>query len=499
MREEKNSSSRYFCPWLSQLSGRCRVETPSVSRRLEALSSGVHEHLLRVESPSGPFRVRLEQAASPLRQLVPTTQLLESGRVQPIMEGTQCVLFPAVQPDPVLLIEANGGESRSSSSYSVLAGPTLVPAHYGPRRGRSALIASVPRPSDVSIGRESPVGPRQLNPPDRLETLRRRFTENGVSENASSLILSATRKNTNAAYQSAWNSWGDWCAAREKDPLSPCNADIVNFLAEYSVGRSYRTVNVARSAISSTLAVNPGSVGVGADPLVSKLLKGLYNKSPPSSKYSFTWNPDTVLSHFDATAGATLSLLELSRKFVTLLALSTLLRTCEIASIVLDSVVFSDHDLSFTLGKPRKAQHSGPLHRISIAAWQQNVSICPVKCCETYLGRTAALRNTSNSSSLLISTNKPHGPAAVATVGRWIKEQLKAAGIDTSTFTPHSTRGAAASKAASAGVPIQDILDSGHWARESTFARFYHREMVNGPSNSVASSVLRMPPSTSHD
>ena len=38
---------------------------------------------------------------------------------------------------------------------------------------------------------------------------RRRLSKNGVSDVASSLILSATRRNTNAAYQSAWNSGGD--------------------------------------------------------------------------------------------------------------------------------------------------------------------------------------------------------------------------------------------------------------------------------------------------
>ena len=100
--------------------------------------------------------------------------------------------------------------------------------------------------------------------------------------------------------------------------------------------------------------------------------------------------------------------------------------------------------------------------------------------------------------SLLISTNRPHGHVSVATVGRWIKEQLSVAGIDTSTFSAHSTRGAAASKAAGAGIPIQTILDSGHWAKESTFARFYHREAVTGPANLVASSVLRMPTTESH-
>ena len=222
------------------------------------------------------------------------------------------------------------------------------------------------------------------------------------------------------------------------------------------------------------------------------LLKGLYNKSPPIARYANTWDPDTVLSYLDVTAGAPLSLLELSRKLVTLLALCSLLRTCEISSILLVSIEISDSKMSFTLGKPRKGQHEGPLHRLSIDAFPHNVCICPVKCMEEYLERTAELRDSSNSATLLLSSNRPHGQASVATVGRWIKEQLSAAGIDTSIFCAHSTRGAASSKAASAGVPISAILDTGHWARQSTFARFYKRKVADGPSNLVANAVLRL-------
>ena len=74
--------------------------------------------------------------------------------------------------------------------------------------------------------------------------------------------------------------------------------------------------------------------------------------------------------------------------------------------------------MSFALSKPRKAQHSGPLHRVSVAAWRLNVLIRPVKCLETYLVRTAALRDANNSAYLFLSSNKPHGPASVPTIGR---------------------------------------------------------------------------------
>jgi site-specific recombinase XerD len=93
----------------------------------------------------------------------------------------------------------------------------------------------------------------------------------------------------------------------------------------------------------------------------------------------------------------------------------------------------------------------------------------------SYIVHTAPFRNDSNSESLFIGSNKPHKPVTSSTIGRWIKEQLKEAGIDTSIFSAHSARGAAASKAMDRGVPIQSILNLGHWSRESTFARFYKR------------------------
>jgi hypothetical protein len=125
---------------------------------------------------------------------------------------------------------------------------------------------------------------------------------------------------------------------------------------------------------SSTLSLKPGSVAsIGKDSLVVNLLKGIYNKFPSAPKYTATWNPDTVLFFFDAHATADLSLLELSRKCVTLIALCTLLRTCEITLILLDSISISDSKVSFTLGRPRTAQHSGPLKQFSIDSWPDNV------------------------------------------------------------------------------------------------------------------------------
>ena len=52
------------------------------------------------------------------------------------------------------------------------------------------------------------------------------------------------------------------------------------------------------------------------------------------------------------------------------------------------------------------------------------------------------------------------------------------AGIEISTFKPHSVRGATSSKAAGVGVTVKDIfiLDAADWSSEGTFQHLYHRQ-----------------------
>ena len=57
---------------------------------------------------------------------------------------------------------------------------------------------------------------------------------------------------------------------------------------------------------------------------------------------------------------------------------------------------------------------------------------------------------------------------------------MSSAGIDTKVFSAHSTRGAATSKAKSAGVSTGDILKAANWSTTSTFCRFYHRPVNSG-------------------
>ena len=55
---------------------------------------------------------------------------------------------------------------------------------------------------------------------------------------------------------------------------------------------------------------------------------------------------------------------------------------------------------------------------------------------------------------------------------------MSLSGIDTSTFKPHSCRSASTSTAKATGVPIGKILKAGQWAKESTFYKYYCRNIV---------------------
>lgn len=46
-------------------------------------------------------------------------------------------------------------------------------------------------------------------------------------------------------------------------------------------------------------------------------------------------------------------------------------------------------------------------------------------------------------------------------------------------FSGHSTRSASTSKAEISGLSIKDILDRGSWSNESTWQKFYHKEVVS--------------------
>jgi integrase len=273
---------------------------------------------------------------------------------------------------------------------------------------------------------------------------------------------------------------------RDKNPLSNNVKFISDYLAHLqTTGKSYSLINIHRSMLSVTLKPADGCP-IGQHPLIVKLLKGCYNRNPPKPKYNVTWDPSLVLN-FMASSGdnSALPISMLIGKLATLFALATLLRVSELASIPFSSIKFTENSVQFALSKPRKAQRNDPLQSFTLPACPDS-DACPVASLRSYVERTGTNRPSKDEGMLFISTIAPFGPVTGNTVGRWIKNFLKTAGIDTSIFSAHSTRSAAASLAVARGLSIDAVLQAGHWASQTTFGRFYNR----GVDATFAASVL---------
>ena len=124
----------------------------------------------------------------------------------------------------------------------------------------------------------------------RLGCVRKSLSDKGISFQATNLICASWTTGTEKQCQAVWEKWRGWCRERNVDSLQAHVLQVLNFLADcFGEGLSYSTLNSYRSALSSTLCPCDGTT-VGCDPLVSRLLKGIYNLRPPLPRYSSTWD-----------------------------------------------------------------------------------------------------------------------------------------------------------------------------------------------------------------
>ena len=94
-------------------------------------------------------------------------------------------------------------------------------------------------------------------------------------------------------------------------------------------------------------------------------------------------------------------------------------------------------------------------------------------------------------SALWLSYWPPHKPVSKSTLGRWIKEALKMADVDTNIFQAHSLRGASSSKALLKGLSVKEVINHGRWSLESTWQKFYHRR-IESAAKKYQDAILKL-------
>ena len=104
---------------------------------------------------------------------------------------------------------------------------------------------------------------------------------------------------TQEGYGLGYRYYTQYCKSNELDPFEPSPVNLINFLqSEFDKNKEYRTINVYRSSVSSTLGPCPDTdLPVGQDPLVCRFMKGVRRRRPPKPKLFPTWRVNDVLEY----------------------------------------------------------------------------------------------------------------------------------------------------------------------------------------------------------
>ena len=386
-------------------------------------------------------------------------------------------------PDTTMFDSDKATAGQSGVSHTTMAIPTLVSSPAGnagrlpPSYSHGARHNSEPhQPGIHNEAGSSDTG--------RMAHIRRSLASRGVSTQATNLLLSSWRDKTNSNYNSLFAKWTCWCEQRDRDPISGPVEDVVNFLAElYDKGYQYRSLNSYRSAISSIHEKIDGQ-NVSQHPLVSRLLKGAFNKKPPMPRYSHFWNVSVVLTFLKGLGHNTsLSLKWLSIKTAMLMALTKPSRSAGLAKLNLNTHSYTGKGVSFQPSHLSKQScPSKPIMEFFFPYYSHDESLCPVRALQAYERSTEPFRAKNSSPTLFLSWIGKHEPVSSSTIARWLRTCLQEAGIDMNTFKAHSVRGAACSSVAWSGVTVADILNAADWSTETTFQQFYHRAIQDKSS-----------------
>lgn len=252
-------------------------------------------------------------------------------------------------------------------------------------------------------------------------------------------------------------------------------------------GASYSSLNLARSALSSSVVLSNGHQ-LGTESIICRFLKGVFNLRPPMPRYDSVWDVKPVLNYLRALSPVKfVSLKQLTLKLVCLMALVSAQRAQTLSMLHIDNMENKGKKVTFTLPGLIKQSRPGHLHRkIEFAAYPPDRRLCVCTVLKEYLARTRRFRKDQ---TLFISFKHPFSAVSKDTVSRWIRTVLGAAGIDIVKFKSHSTRAAASSAAQSKFVPIKEIMNTAGWSSEKTFQTFYSKPIEKN-SNSFANSVL---------
>ena len=285
-----------------------------------------------------------------------------------------------------------------------------MPEHFGERWGTGShcsapvantnLVATIGKPSHSNScyststqGLTETSSQRDGTPPKDqpkdggMSVTRELYQTQGISQSATKLFLTSWRGSTKKQYDVYIKKWTKFWAERQADQFFPLVVDVPYFLTElYDKGFTYSAINTAHSALSSFVLIDDGSSIGKKNPLISTLLRGIFQSRAPKSKYTEVWDVQILLSYLKTLHPV--DLLSLKNLYFNFL--------CYCCWSQASGVRLSTNGFNFVtvnhLKQSRPEYHNPQLKLVPF----DDYSLCVVTTCKEYLKRTKSLRENQS-------------------------------------------------------------------------------------------------------
>eukprot|EP00794_Sanderia_malayensis_P000777 gene777-68_t len=194
----------------------------------------------------------------------------------------------------------NKGECYGDHDYTPLAQPILVPNDAEIPRHATSGTATDKGTASFAIQTRRISSATAETATSSSSPIWQHIQCKVFSPEVSEIILHSSRKMTVKKYDSVLKHWEIYCREVEADPVQTSVNTVLKFLLRlYNGGCKYSGLAATRSALSSVVCL-PGYKSIAEHPMISRFLKGVYNKHPPLPKYSRIWDISVVLKYYDS-------------------------------------------------------------------------------------------------------------------------------------------------------------------------------------------------------
>jgi integrase len=314
-----------------------------------------------------------------------------------------------------------------------------------------------------------------------------------MEEDLITFLEGSHRKGTKRAYNKAWTLWTDWCRGRHP-PVDFLEYNLKNLHAFFFENkyRSLQSLRTCRAALASVFQeLYPDETRMADHQSLKSFFKAKRKTTVtlPKKHQLETWDIQILIQHIRTyySNNDELTSLQLQVKTVLILCIATMWRPrSDIGRIQFRDVIFSgplDNPTGVTIfvREPKEAQ----FNHSRLGAIEDR-TVCPVHTLKTFCDRTHLKRQhlPENQTLFLACIDKKECRSIeTSTIAGYLRDTMKAAGLNTIEYTPHSIRAASSTFAAQLGLSDAEIKVHANWSKYSTTFEDYYFKPIAQESN----------------